>query len=258
MKDYVGRILICIAIIVGSLIIAASVIRGAKIVGEIIVKSKEAVVSEKQVADLVKKALNEERLRIQREMAEEAKKREPGARKIEGVAVGSNPLKGNPEAKVLMVEFSDFQCPYSKRFYKQIFPQIEKEYIATGKVKAVYRDYPLSIHTQAKGAAAAARCAARQSKFWEMRDKLSNSDTLDNESIKEYAQEVGLNSAKFNECLDTPEVTAEVEKEISEAEKIGVESTPSLFINGRLIEGAYPFEVFKKIIEEELAKAENK
>jgi len=181
-----------------------------------------------------------------------------GSKRVEGVLAGSNPIKGNAEAPVLMVQFSDFQCPFSKRFYKEVFPQIEKEYISTGKVKFAYRDFPLEFHPLAKGAAAASRCAGKENKYWEMFDKLSQNEQIDTESLKKYAQEIKLDMQAFNGCLNEQKVKDEVDKDFKEGSGFGVSGTPSFFINGRFVVGAQPLDIFKKIIEEELKNPKNK
>jgi len=182
----------------------------------------------------------------------------PGEKIVEGVTAGSNPIMGNPAAPVLMVEFSDFKCPFSKKFYQQTFPQIDKEYIATGKVKFAYRDFPLGFHEFAKEAAIASRCAGKQNKFWQMFDSLSHSDQIDPGIIKNYAKELGLNMKTFDSCLTDNNIAAEVEKDLAESLKLGVRGTPAFFINGRFVEGARSFVTFKEIIEKELNNSDNK
>jgi protein-disulfide isomerase len=177
-----------------------------------------------------------------------------GSQKVEGVTAGATQVKGDAGAPVLIVEFSDFECPFSKRFYQETFPQIEKEYIATGKVKFAYRDFPLPFHNQALPAAIAARCADKSGKYWAIFDKFSNSETIDQNTISISAKESGLEKDNFERCFNDPAVKNEVSKDMDAADKLGVRSTPSFFINGRKIEGALPFEAFKQVIEEELKK----
>jgi protein-disulfide isomerase len=175
--------------------------------------------------------------------------------RVPGVTPGASEVKGAASAPVLIVEFSDFECPFSKRFYRETFPQIEKEYISTGKVKFAYRDFPLPFHKQAMPAALASRCAVKLGKFWDIFDKFSMSEQLDEDTISISAKEVGFNKDNFNNCFNDPAIQEQVKKDIDEATKLGVRSTPSFFINGRKMEGAYPFEAFKKVIDEELKKA---
>ena len=254
MKDPLRSLLFSFSIVIASVVIGASIIRAAKIIGNSI-KAKEADGSAKIISELVK-TLKEKDLGWAREAAGIRRMPEAiGSKKVEGVTAGTNPIEGNAKAPVLMVEFSDFQCPFSKRFYQQTFPQIDKEYIATGKVKFVYRDFPLGFHPFANPAAVAVRCAGKQGKYWQMFDKLLLGNSLDKETLKKYALELGLNVKTYEECQDAPEIKGAVESDLRDAEKFGVQGTPTFFINGRVISGAYPFDVFKKIIEEELAKS---
>jgi protein-disulfide isomerase len=182
----------------------------------------------------------------------------PGGFKIAGVPQGENPVKGNANAPVLIVEFSDFECPFSKKFYKETLPQLEKDYISTGKVRFAYRDFPLAMHSQAFNAAVAARCAGRQKKFWEMFDKLSSIEKLEPPTLAKTAASLGLKMQDFNACMSDPSITEQVKKDTEEGAKFGVSGTPSFFVNGRFLEGAYPFETLKPLIEEELAEANKK
>ena len=173
------------------------------------------------------------------------------APKIE-VPEGDAPSMGPKDAKVHVVEFSDFQCPFCGRARATV-NKINEEY--KGKVRYVFRDFPLSFHKDSAKAHEAAHCAGDQNKYWEMNKKLFNSQQdLKVESLKKYAQEVKLNSKKFDECLDSGKYGDRVKKEIEEGSSLGVSGTPAYFINGRMVSGARPFEDFQAIIEEELKK----
>lgn len=175
-----------------------------------------------------------------------------------------DPFLGSKEAKVIIIEFSDFQCPFCRRFWRESLQQIRKEYIETGKsVKFVYRDFPLSFHNLAQKYAEAGECAEEQGKFWEMHDKIfqeqdkKGQGTISDYSlgdIKRWAREIGVNSSKFDQCLDSGKYKQEVENDVNEGLIAGVNGTPTIFINGRIIVGAQPYQVFKKIIDEELSK----
>jgi protein-disulfide isomerase len=155
------------------------------------------------------------------------------------------------------VEFSDFECPYCARFYRETLGQIDSEYIETGKVKMVYRDFPLGFHKQAQKAAEAAECAGEQGKFWEMHDILFEKGVSGGvTSFKQYAKDIGLNNEKFDECLDSGAMAEEVKKDMKDGSDAGVSGTPAFFINGKLITGAQPFSKFKEVIDAELAKVE--
>ncbi len=171
------------------------------------------------------------------------------------VSADDDPSKGSKNAPVTIVEFSDFQCPYCGKFYSQTLPSIEEQYIKTGKVKLVFRDFPLGFHQYAQKASEASECADEQGKFWEYHNKLfDNQGALALENLKQYAKDLGLNEAKFNDCLGTSKMATEVKKDASDGSSYGVSGTPAFFINGILIEGAYPFESFKQVIDSELAK----
>lgn len=161
--------------------------------------------------------------------------------------------RGDPNAKVIIVEFSDFQCPFCLRVQPTI-EQILKDY--NGSVKLYYKHFPLSqIHPYAQKAAEASELAADQGKFWEYHDKLfQNQDNLDLESLKKYAAELGLDMERFNRGLENNEKAAIVENDLQEGINLGVRGTPTFFINGRVLVGAQPYSAFKQIIDEELKK----
>lgn len=178
-----------------------------------------------------------------------------GRERVAEVEVGDSPVKGDANAKVTIVEFSDYQCPFCGRFFQDTLPSIKKEYIETGKAKLVYKDFPLSFHENAQKAAEAARCAGEQSKYWEMHDKLfGNQESLGESNYKKWAREIGLNGEKFDDCLSTGKHAQEVKDDASYGAQLGVSGTPAFYINGRELVGAQPFSAFKKIIDEELAK----
>jgi len=171
------------------------------------------------------------------------------------VSADDDPVKGDKNAPVTIIEFSDFQCPYCGRFYLQTLPKIEENYIKAGKVKFVYRDYPLSFHQFAQKAAEASECADEQGKFWEYHNKIfENQQLLSIENLKKWALDLGLDKNKFDTCLDLGKYEGETKKDFQDGAAAGVTGTPAFFINGILVEGAHPFETFKAIIEAELAK----
>lgn len=174
-----------------------------------------------------------------------------------------DPFIGPEDAKVEIIEFSDFQCPFCRTFWKNTLSRIKSEYIDSGKVKFVYRDFPLSFHPMAQKYAEAGECAQDQDKFWEMHDKIfGEQDKLgpgtindyDISDVKRWAVELGLNSTEFNQCFDSGKYTQEVRDDFADGSAAGVSGTPSFFVNGRLIVGSQPFESFKRIIDEELQK----
>lgn len=164
-------------------------------------------------------------------------------------------VKGNKNAPVTIVEFSDYECPFCVRFYTETFGQIDERYIKTGKVKFVYRDFPLGFHQFAQKAAEAAECAGEQDKYFEMYDKLFKEGVKGGvDSYKQYARDIGLDASKFNECIDTGKMESEIKKDASDGAAAGIKGTPGFFINGQLISGAQPFSRFQQAIETELAK----
>ncbi|MBS3123343.1 DsbA family protein [Candidatus Woesearchaeota archaeon] len=164
-------------------------------------------------------------------------------------------IKGDKNAPVTIVEFSDFECPFCVRFYEQTLSQIDSAYIKTGKVKLIYRDFPLGFHANAQKAAEAAECAGEQGKYWEMHNILFEKGVQSGvESFKGYAKELSLDSKKFNSCLDESKMANEVKKDQTDGAKFGVSGTPAFFINGQLLTGAQPFKAFQSVIDAELAK----
>ncbi len=152
--------------------------------------------------------------------------------------LADRPMKGNPNAKVTIVEFSDFQCPYCSRAVPQI-EAILKAY--PNDVKIYFMHFPLSFHQEAMPAAVASRCAQQQGKFWEMHDKIfQNAQNLTRDAFTGYAKEFALDEAKFTACLDDASVKEYVKKDMEQGEAAGVEGTPSFYINGVKFEGGVP------------------
>ncbi|MEK6939891.1 MAG: thioredoxin domain-containing protein, partial [Nanoarchaeota archaeon] len=162
-------------------------------------------------------------------------------------------VRGDEDAPVTIVEWSDFECPFCARFYQQTLPSIEEEYIKTGKVKLVYRDFPLSFHTNAQKAAEAAECAGEQGKYWEMHDMLFEQGVQGGVAgFKQYAKNLGLNTAKFDTCLDSGAMAGEIQQDMADGAAVGIQGTPGFIVNGKLVSGAQPFAVFKQVIDAEL------
>ncbi len=179
------------------------------------------------------------------------------------VSRGHLPILGDENAKVTVVEFSDFQCPFCKALFDESLPQIKKDYVETGKVKFAYRHYPISsIHPNAQKAAEASECANEQKKFWDYHDQLfinqADWESLDTTAalakFTEFAGSLGLDTAKFGQCLSSGKFEGAVSKDLSDGTAAGVSGTPATFINGIIVEGAVPYEQFKAQIEQELAE----
>ncbi|MFQ5620919.1 MAG: DsbA family protein [Candidatus Nanoarchaeia archaeon] len=161
--------------------------------------------------------------------------------------------KGDKDAPVTIVEFSDFECPFCGRFYRDTLPQITEKYINTGKVRFVYRNFPLSFHPNAQKAAEAAECAEDQDKFWEMHDLLFGKGVSGGvDTFKQFAVSLGLDTSEFNNCLDSGKHASEVQKDFRDGQAAGISGTPGFVINGKLLSGAQPFAVFQQAIEDAL------
>lgn len=169
------------------------------------------------------------------------------------------PILGNPKAKVTVVEFGDFQCPFCGRFFNTTERQIIEKYVKTGKVRFVYRDFAF-LGQESEWSAEAAKCAKEQGKFWQYHDYLfahqkgENQGAFSKENLKRFGKELGLNSSQFNSCLDSDKSLLEVRKDTEDGRNAGVGGTPTNFVNGRIVTGAVPFVQFEQIIEEELKK----
>jgi protein-disulfide isomerase len=182
------------------------------------------------------------------------------------LVAANDPVIGNSKAKVTIVEFSDFQCPYCRAFYKDTYSQLKKDYIDTGKVKLVFRDYPLPFHPSAQPAALGGQCATEQGKFWQYHDmvfgeqqkreadptRVAATITFSANDLKAWAAKAGLNAAQFNSCLDSAKYKDNVQADTDAGNKYGVSGTPSFFVNGQLLVGAQPYSEFKKLIDQAL------
>ncbi|MBL7686366.1 MAG: thioredoxin domain-containing protein [Deltaproteobacteria bacterium] len=172
------------------------------------------------------------------------------------VSAGNAPSKGPENALVTIVEYTDYECPFCAKVRPTI-AEITNTY--KNDVRYVVRNFPLDFHQQAKKAAVAGLCANDQKKFWDYNQKLwDNQRALDVDSLKKYAEEVKLDTKKFNECLDSDKFLSQVMSDQQEGAKIGVSGTPAFFINGMILTGAQPVEAFKKVIDQELRDAKRK
>lgn len=168
-----------------------------------------------------------------------------------------SPSKGNPNAPVTIVEFSDFECTFCKEVQPVISKLLKEN---NGQLRHVFRNYPISsIHPGAENAAIAGLCANEQNKFWEYHDKVfekaNDKRPLTKDILKTTASELGLERTTFDTCLDSKKYLARVQKDIRDATSYGVAGTPTFFINNRIISGNQPIEVFKEIINEEINKS---
>ena len=166
----------------------------------------------------------------------------------------TDPSLGRASAPVTLIEFSDFQCPFCQR----VAPTLKKVRDTYGdRVRIVWKDFPLTqIHPQAFKASEAAHCAGDQGKYWEYHDRLfANQQSLQPEELKQHATALGLDAAAFNACLDSSKYGERVRDGVAQGTRLGVNSTPTIYINGRMLSGAQPYETFVSVIDEELSRA---
>ena len=169
--------------------------------------------------------------------------------------VDDDPSWGPQDAPVIIVEFSDYQCPYCQVWHQQVFPEILAAY--GDQVRFVYRDLPIPGHPQALPAALAANCAGEQDAYWQFHDRLfSGVYDLGRSAYETYAQELGLDVEAFTSCLDSGRNQDEPQLDYQDAQSIGVNSTPTFVINGRVVVGAQPFSAFKAVIDQALADSQ--
>jgi protein-disulfide isomerase len=180
------------------------------------------------------------------------------------VGNGHLPSLGKDSAKITIVEFSDLQCLFCRRFWSDTLPQLKKEYIDKGLVKLVYRHYPLpaTLHPAARDLAEASECANDQRKFWEFHDEAFKQQALKGEGtisittddISNYASGIGLDMTTFTDCFSNKKEAKKIDADMADGQKVNVSSTPTFFINGQIVVGALPFASFKTIIDEQLKK----
>ena len=163
----------------------------------------------------------------------------------------TGPSRGPAGAPVTIVEFSDFQCPYCRQqagTLTRVLQAYPKE------VRLVFLDFPLSAHPDARNAAQAAACAGEQGQFWAMHDLLfKHQEALSPEDLQRYAGEIGINREKFDACVKSGHQGQAIEASVRTGEKLGVDGTPALFVNGLPLSGAVPYDQLKQIIDQELA-----
>jgi protein-disulfide isomerase len=191
-------------------------------------------------------------------LVEDLKKKGGGVRmlldppRVNVEAAATDPVKGPANAPITIIEYSDYQCPFCARVNPTL-DQVRKAY--GDQVRIVFKDFPLPNHPEAPKAAEAAHCAGEQGKYWELHDRLfANQQALQVPMLKEHARAVGLDMNAFNQCLDSGKHTQRVADNLRSGEALGVQSTPTLYVNGRPVIGAQPFDFFKSVIDEELAR----
>ncbi|MCB9030619.1 MAG: thioredoxin domain-containing protein [Deltaproteobacteria bacterium] len=169
------------------------------------------------------------------------------------IEVAGSPVKGKSDAKITIIEFSDFECPFCSRGMSTM-EEVMKAY--PNDVKVVFKNLPLPFHKNAEPAAKAALAAGKQGKFWEMHDKLfANQKSLSDAFYEKTAKEIGLDVAKFKKDLSDPAIQKQIDEDKELAKQHGISGTPGFFVNGVAVKGAYPFDHFKQIIDRWLAKS---
>lgn len=217
-----------------------------------------------QDGQIILKELKEVRSTLERLEKQVSAGRRPPTPKTASAATKNRPTLGNPNAKITVVEFTDYQCPFCYRFEKTTFKQLKKNYIDNGKVRWVVLDMPLSFHKDAMLASLAAHCAAEQDKFWELRELLfQNQKKLKPEHIASYAKQVNLETEAFNQCINSNRYDEDIKRDIAQAEKQRISGTPTFvigkttadIIKGKRIVGAQAYKVFSDEIEAQLKAA---
>lgn len=181
-----------------------------------------------------------------------------GAKPVK-VELGSLPILGEAKARVEVVEFGDYQCPFCGRQFHEVEPMIRDQYIKTGAVKMTWRDFAF-LGPESFWASEAARCASDQGQFWQYHDLLfnrqngENQGTFSKDNLKKFAGELGLNQKDFDVCLDGGKYTQAVKDDTEAGRVLGVGGTPHTFVNGVAVQGAQPFSVFKNLIDQALER----
>jgi protein-disulfide isomerase len=163
------------------------------------------------------------------------------------------PTRGTVQAPITMLEFADYECPYCQQI-QPIVERLEAEY--KGKLLFAFKDYPLQMHASAEKAAEAVHCAEAQEKFWEYHDLLLASKHPEVPALKSYARDLKLDTAAFDRCLDSGAKAEVVKANLSEAQALGLQGTPTFFVNGRYVSGTLSYENLRSVIAEELSAAE--
>jgi protein-disulfide isomerase len=172
---------------------------------------------------------------------------------VVNVPIGTAPVWGPTEAKITIVEFSDYECPFCVKWHNEVWPQIQQAY--PNQVRLVYKDFPLSqIHANASPAALAARCANEQNKYWLFHDRLFSGKPLSTAYYESIATELGMDVAKWRSCVTSSKYNKDIETDYNYGASLGITGTPTFYVNGTIMIGAQPFSAFKKLIDQELAK----
>ena len=226
--------------LVAALILGGSILAGTFVIRGAIVSAGEEVAALRAAIEKLPSAAPPRQARSGR----------PDPNRRYSINTQGAPARGNPEAKLAIVEFADYECPYCSRA-EPTLARIRETY--GDRVRVVFKHMPLPGHARAPAAHAAAEAAHRQGRFWEMHDRIfAEQRALTPEKYLEYAREIGLDLERFQRDLANPELSKRVAADSAEATTLGVTGTPSFFVNGRFLAGAQPFEAFQALIDEEL------
>ncbi len=236
----------------GGGLIASALILGAAILGGAYWVTTSIDRSTAQIADLNESLKTAAKAPAPAAAARPSAPGRPDPTKVYEIELGSAPIRGSEDAKVTIVEWADFQCPFCVR----VHPTLEKLGEEYGdQVRFAFKHLPLSMHKKARAAHEATEAAHRQGKFWEMHDRIfANPRDLSPETYLRYAKEIGLDIDQYNRDLKSSSVRKVVDADLALARELGVTGTPSFFINGRFLSGAQPYASFARMVDEELAK----
>jgi protein-disulfide isomerase len=233
-----------VPVVIAAVIIAASIVGGSFLIRSSLDRTSQELAG-------LKTAIGELEIAAPAPApaARPAARARPDPNKRYTVNTMGSPAKGGDDAKAVIVEFSDFQCPFCARV-SPTMERIQEEY--GDEVRIVFKHLPLRMHSKAPAAHAAAEAAHRQGKFWEMHDRIfANQSSMSPEKYAEYAGEIGLDVERFEKDVASADVKKKVDGDAAEAGRLGVTGTPAFFVNGRFLAGAKPFESFKALIDAE-------
>ena len=190
------------------------------------------------------------------------RKRPPEPAVITGLSLQGEPVLGSKDAPLTIVEFSDFECSYCRRFHDQVLPSLKRDYIDTGLVRFVHKDLPLPFHRQAKPAAAAARCASDQNRYWDLYGALFNQQScLECKGVIGIAEDINLDTSALQTCMEQDATQTIIKANLSEAKLNNIRATPTFIIGpsrsdekhfGDIVQGALPWPQFKSLIDQQL------
>lgn len=192
--------------------------------------------------------------------AQQGNQQQPTGQRVANMSLGHFPLLGNKDAKVHIVEFADFRCPFCEKFFTDTESQIIKDYVNTGKASFSFRQFPF-LGPASTVAADAAECANNQGKFWAFHDYMyknqppeSDTSMYTNDNLTQIAGQLGMDTNTFSSCLNDKQTDAKAQTDLTDGQKAGVSGTPTIFVNGIPVVGAQPYSAFQQIIDQELAK----